>query len=92
MLSFFLTFSKKELIIMLYILLVSVYPLCKLGTFPPLASVMSQDLALQQGESQLQTASAELLDVFNKHIISLEDILSLCNRINFMVPVTSLKC
>jgi hypothetical protein len=36
------------------------YPLNKLDTFQHLKSVMSQDLALQQGASQLQTASADL--------------------------------
>jgi hypothetical protein len=36
------------------------YPLGKLETSPPLKSVMSQDLALLQGASQLQTASANL--------------------------------
>jgi hypothetical protein len=45
---------------LLWILLVSVYPVSKLETFPPVTSVMSQDLALQQGASRLQTASANL--------------------------------
>jgi hypothetical protein len=34
-----------------------VYPLSKLGTFLALTSVMSQDLALQQGASRLQTTA-----------------------------------
>jgi hypothetical protein len=51
-----LTFSRTKLtVILLWIELVSVYPLNKLETFPPLTSVMSQDLALQQGASRLQT-------------------------------------
>jgi hypothetical protein len=36
------------------------YPLSKLETFPTLTSVMSEDLALQQGASRLQITSADL--------------------------------
>jgi hypothetical protein len=36
-----------------------VYPLNKSETFQPLESVIFQGLALQQGASQLQTASAD---------------------------------
>jgi hypothetical protein len=35
------------------------YPLNNSETFQPLKSVVFQDLALQQGASQLQTASAD---------------------------------
>jgi hypothetical protein len=57
-LYFLLTFSRTKLtVVVLWILLVSVYPLSKLETFPLLTSVMSQDWALQQGASQLQTST-----------------------------------
>jgi hypothetical protein len=60
-LYFLLAFLRTELnVLLLWILLVSVYPLNKSETFQPLKSVMFQDLALQQGTSQLQTASADL--------------------------------
>jgi hypothetical protein len=60
-LYFLLTPSRTKLtVVPLWILLVSVYPLRELGTFSLLSSVMPQDLALQQGASQLQTASADL--------------------------------
>jgi hypothetical protein len=76
-LYFLLTFSRTKLTVarlwILWTLLVSVYPLSKLKNFPPLPSVTSQDLALQQGASRLQTTSASL-DVFNKYNITLEDI------------------
>jgi hypothetical protein len=56
-----LTFLITKLTVaLLWILLVSVYPLSKLETFPPLRSVMCQDLALQQGASRLQTTSENL--------------------------------
>jgi hypothetical protein len=56
-----LTFSRTQLtVVLLWILLVSVYPLSKLECVPPLTSVMSQDLVLQQGASRLQTTSANL--------------------------------
>jgi hypothetical protein len=77
MLYLLLMFSRTKLIVgLLWILLVSVYPLSKLGTFPPLTSVMSQDLTLQQGASQLQRVICCSLDVFNKHTISLENTFS----------------
>jgi hypothetical protein len=61
MLYLLVTFSRtKVTVVLLWILLGSVYPLNKLETFPTLASVMCQDLALQQGASQLQTSSADL--------------------------------
>jgi hypothetical protein len=50
----------KLTVTLLWLLLVSVYPLSKLETTPPLTSVMSQDLALQQGASRLQTTSENL--------------------------------
>jgi hypothetical protein len=46
-----------------------VYQLSKLEIFPPLPSVMFQDLALQRGASQLQTTSANL-QTFSIRIIS----------------------
>jgi hypothetical protein len=52
---------------------VSVYPISKLETFPPLTSAISQDLAPQQGAGNNISRS---LDVFNKRNISLEDTLS----------------
>jgi hypothetical protein len=55
-LNFLLTFSRTKLtVVLLWILLVSVYPLSKLETCPPLRSVMSQ-----RGASRLQTTSANL--------------------------------
>jgi hypothetical protein len=52
--------GTKLTVVVLWILLGSVYQVSKLETFPPLTSVMSQDLALQQGASQLKTTSANL--------------------------------
>jgi hypothetical protein len=46
-----------------------VYLLNKLGDFPPSTSVMSQDLALQQGMSQLQISSEDLW-TFSIYILS----------------------
>jgi hypothetical protein len=54
-LYFLLTLSRTKLTVVLWTLLASMYPLSKLGTVPPLTSVMSQDLFLQQGASRLQT-------------------------------------
>jgi hypothetical protein len=60
-LYFLLMFSRIKLtVVLLWILLVFKYPLRKLEKFPPLRSVMSQDLALQQDSSRLQTTSANL--------------------------------
>jgi hypothetical protein len=60
----------KLILVLLWILLVSVYPLSKLETSPILMSVMSQDLALQQGASRLQTTSANLWTFsINKHLL-----------------------
>jgi hypothetical protein len=56
-LHFLLMFSRTQLPV---VLLVSVYPLSILETFPTLTSIVSQNLALQQGASRLQTASADL--------------------------------
>jgi hypothetical protein len=57
-LYFLLTVSRTKLtVVLLWILLVSVYPLSRLEIFPPLTSVMSQDLALQQGASRLHTSA-----------------------------------
>jgi hypothetical protein len=57
MLYFLLTFSRTKLtIVLLWTLLVSVYPLRKLETFPPLMSVMSED-SLQQRASRLHTST-----------------------------------
>jgi hypothetical protein len=51
-----LTFSRTKLtVVLLWMLLVSVYPLCKLQTLPPLTSVTPQDSDLQQAASRLQT-------------------------------------
>jgi hypothetical protein len=50
--------SSKLVLIILWILLVSVYPLSKLDSFAPLMSVMAQGLALQQGASRLQAVFA----------------------------------
>jgi hypothetical protein len=59
------------------------------STFEP---AMSQDLALQQGASQLQTASADLWR-FSINITSpLRILFPLLNPTEFMVPVTSLAC
>jgi hypothetical protein len=78
MLYFLLTLSRTKLtVVLLWILLVSVYPLSKLRTFPPLTSVMSQDLALQQGVSQLQTAYADLW-TFSINILSPQRVLFRC--------------
>jgi hypothetical protein len=72
-LYFLLTFSRTKLtVVLLRILLVSVYSLRKWGNFPPLTSVMSQDFALQQGVSQLQTASADLW-TFSINILSSQE-------------------
>jgi hypothetical protein len=48
------TTSGKFIIIFFIIIFITTI------TFPPLKSVMCQDLALQQGAQQLQTASADL--------------------------------
>jgi hypothetical protein len=67
-LYFLLTFPRTKLIaVLLWIMLVSVYPLSKLETFQPLTSIMSRDLARQQGASRLQTTSANLW-AFSIHI------------------------
>jgi hypothetical protein len=56
-----LTFSRTKLtVVLIWIHLVSVYPLSRLDTFPPLTSEMFQHLVLQQGASRLQTTSADL--------------------------------
>jgi hypothetical protein len=53
-----LKFARTEFtVVLLWIQLVSVYPLSKLETSPPLTSVMSQELAVQQGASRLQTSA-----------------------------------
>jgi hypothetical protein len=58
MLYFLLMFAgTKMTIVLLWISLVSVYPLSKLGKFSLLTSVMSQNLAHQQGASRLQPTS-----------------------------------
>jgi hypothetical protein len=92
MLYFLLTFPRTKLtVVLLWILLVSVYPLNKLGTFPPLTSVLSQDLALQQGMSAANSICRSP-DVFNKHTISLRILFPLFNTVKIAVPVTSLAC
>jgi hypothetical protein len=93
MLYFLLTFSGTKLTaVELWILLVPVYPLIKLGTFLPLTSVTCQDLAHVQGSSQLQTASA-VHWTFSINLPSLTRIpFPLLNPSEFMVPVTSLAC
>jgi hypothetical protein len=50
-------FRTKLTVVLLWILLVSWYPLSKSETSPHLTSVMSQDLALQQDASRLQTTA-----------------------------------
>jgi hypothetical protein len=63
-LYFLLKLSRIKLtVVLLRILLLSTYPLNKLETIPTLKSVVSQDLALQQVVSRLQTASADLWTV-----------------------------
>jgi hypothetical protein len=42
---------------LLWILLVSAYPLSKLETFPPLTPVMFHNLDFQHGASRLQTSA-----------------------------------
>jgi hypothetical protein len=42
------------------VIIISVFPESKLGNFLPLMLVISQDLALKQGASRLQTTSPEL--------------------------------
>jgi hypothetical protein len=60
-LYFFVAFSRIKLtVVLLRMLLISIYPLSILETFPLSTSVMSQDLALEQGASRLQTTSANL--------------------------------
>jgi hypothetical protein len=57
-LYFILTFSRSKLsLVLLWLLLVSIYPWSKLETFPSLKSVMSRDFVLQQAVSRLQTTS-----------------------------------
>jgi hypothetical protein len=60
LLYFLLKFFRNKIITvaLLWILLVSVYPLRRLRTLPPLTSRLN--VALLQGASQLQTASADL--------------------------------
>jgi hypothetical protein len=65
---------KNKVIVLLRLLLVSAYPLSKLGTSPTLTSVMSQ-----QGASLLINISSPLMAIF-----------PLLNRTEFMFPVTSL--
>jgi hypothetical protein len=67
---FLINVFKKNKALPLWTLLVSVYPLSKLETLSPVTSEMSQDLALQQGASRLQTASANLW-TFSINITSL---------------------
>jgi hypothetical protein len=53
-LHFLLTFPEtKSTVAPLWMLLVSLYPLSKLETFPPSTSVMSQHSALEQGAARL---------------------------------------
>jgi hypothetical protein len=91
--NFLLMFSRTKLtIVVLWILLVSMYPLSKLGTFPPLTSAMSQDLALRQGAPQMQTASADLW-TFSINIPSpWRTQFPLLNLTEFMVPVIPSAC
>jgi hypothetical protein len=63
--------SKKFTVVPLWILLVSMYLLSKVEIFPHLMLVMSHDLVLRQGASQLRTASADLWG-FSKYNTSLE--------------------
>jgi hypothetical protein len=73
-----LLFSRTKFTVFLFwTLLVSVYPLRKLETFPLLMSVMSQDLAIQHGASRLQTTSANL-PTFSINITSPLMIIFLC--------------
>jgi hypothetical protein len=73
---FLSTFSRTILtVVLLWILLVPVKPPSKLETSPPVMSVMSEDIDLQQGVSRLQTASADLW-IFSINTISLEDTFS----------------
>lgn len=73
MLYFSSSFSRTKLnFVLLWKLLVSMYPLSKLGTFPPL-SVMFKDFSLYKGVPQLQNSICRSLGVFNKQTISLED-------------------
>jgi hypothetical protein len=74
---FLLTFSRTTLaVVLLWILLVSVYPLSKLETFPPLKSVMSQDFSLSARCITAANNICKSLYIFNKHNISLEDAFS----------------
>jgi hypothetical protein len=58
---FSLIFSRTKLtVVLLRIQSVPLYAQNKLETFPPLTSVMSQDVALQHGASRLQTTTANL--------------------------------
>jgi hypothetical protein len=58
---FSLIFSRTNLaVVLVWILLVSVYPLSKLETFRPLTSVIAQYLTVQHDASRLQTASANV--------------------------------
>jgi hypothetical protein len=73
MLYFLVMFSRtKSNVVLLQTLFVSVYLLSKLGTFPSLMSVTSQDLPFRQGVPQLKMAYEDL-SIFNKHTISPED-------------------
>jgi hypothetical protein len=90
LLYFISTPSRTKLsVVLFWLLLGSVYPLSKLGTFPPSTSAIPQDLALQQGASQLQTASADLWTRSINILSHLRIRFPLLNSIKLMVPVTS---
>jgi hypothetical protein len=62
-------FRTKWTVLLLWTMLVSVYAISKLDTFPPLTTAMSQDSTPQQGASQLQTTSSNLWTFrINKHL------------------------
>jgi hypothetical protein len=86
---FLLTFSRTKLnVVLLWILLVSVFPLSKSEISPPLSSVMPQ--ALQHGASWLQTTSANLW-TFSINMTSPFRIhFPLLSPIEFTVPATSI--
>jgi hypothetical protein len=66
MLDLLLTFSRTTFsLVLLWIMLIFMSPLSILETFPPLASVMSQDLAAND--------ICKSLDIFSKPKISLKD-------------------
>jgi hypothetical protein len=64
-------------------------PTKKIGYFPPSTSVISQDLALQQGKSQPQTASVDIWMFPINKLSPWGIFFPFFNDINFMAPVTS---